>query len=280
MKKIFTVASIVLLGAALAPAGLVEPPGLAVYKDWHFDGDGVSGGTVDSGATKSDWRNHKWRDVRDGGDDSVYPDQGGFKDINSILQDDNNLYVDTSGNGTLVYQSPLIGTTGNMFLDLGGDRSSGFFEIRAKAEAIGGGTGLFSAKITARDHDKNDLFVLNLRKNNELRWTTGNGDLTFKDETVNAFNTYQIAWDNGTVSLFWDDEANGGANATTYLDEPYINGSLADVAELQFEVNTSGEAGRVTIDSLKVSVIPEPVTVGMMGIGAMGLFLIRRSRLN
>jgi hypothetical protein len=276
MKNTLITISALLLAAFAAQAALTPPAGLAVYKDWNFDGDGLAGGTVDSGATKSDWRDNKWRDVRDGGDDSVYPDTGGFLVSSAILQDDANLFTTAAGDGTLTYQSPTIGTTANMFLDLGGDRSSGFFEMRAMSEAIGGGTGLYSAKFTFRDSGGSDLFVLNLRKDTELRWTTSSGDLAFAGETANAFNNYQIAWDNGLVSLFWDDEANGGANATTYLNEGYLGGSVADVAEIQFEVNTSGEAGKVTIDSLSVNVIPEPATLGMVGMAAATMLFIRR----
>ena len=275
-EMLITTAAVVLLAAVAAQAALTPPSGLGVYKDWNFDGDGLAGGTVDSGATKSDWRDGIWRDVRDGGDDSVYPDTGGFAVQSAILQDDANLFTTAAGDGTLTYQSPTLGITANMFLDLGGDRSSGFFEMRAMSEAIGAGTGLYSAKFTFRDSGGSDLFVLNLRKDTEIRWTTGSGDLAFAGETANAFNNYQIAWDNGQVSLFWDDEANGGANATTYLNEGYLGGSVADVAEIQFEVNTSGEAGKVTIDSLSVEVIPEPATLGLVALVGAGMLFARR----
>lgn len=257
INKLTTVmVAVVTVTAVAANAALTKPEGLVVYKDWNFDGDGAVGGTVDSGASATDWVNNSWTSVQD---------DGGFTNLTAAFSNNVNLFVDTLA-GTLTYEGP--GTSSSkMYLDLGGARSSGFFEMRTMAEAIGGGTGLFSAKFTGRDSNGVDLFVLNLRKNTEIRWLTVNDNRDLSGETVNAFNNYQIGWENGKVSLFWDDDANSGANAKTYLDENYIGNSLEGVAEIEFEVTTSGENGKATIDSMSVEV-PDPNSAASVSMDA------------
>ena len=247
-------AVVVLFAACCAEAVLVKPLGLGVYKEWNFDGDGVVGGTVDSGASATDWINHSWVSVQD---------DGGFSSKNAAYKDPANLFVNTSGDGTLTYQAPIIGPSGTMVLDLGGDRSNGYFEMRALAEALPGGVEVFSAKYTFRDSEGNDLFILNLRKDNQFRWTTASGEQS-TTATVHAYNSYQVAWDNGTVSLFFDDEAGGAGGAVSHLNQSYIGNSVADVAEIQFEITTSGTAGKATIDRMTIAVIPEPVSLGLI----------------
>jgi len=266
-------AAVVLLTACCAEAALIKPSGLSVVKSWNFDGDGAIGGTVDSGASGTDWVNNSADSVV-AETDSI----GGAAFTNA--NKNANLFVDATA-GTLTYQAPVINESANMKFDLGGDMNVGWFDMRAMAEALPGGSTTFSAKYSFRDSGGNDLFVLNLRKDNNLRWTTASGDLNFASEKVNAFNSYQIAWDSGKVSMFWDDEANGGANATTYLDESYIASSVAAVAEIKCEITTSGTSGKATLDNLNIeAAIPEPATAGLLGISSIVIFALRRLKKN
>ncbi len=262
-RKMMIIISVVAMTGVITHAALTKPTGLNVIKSWNFDGDGALGGTVDSGASGTDWVNNSADSVLAEIDSTFGP---AYTNANK----DTNLFVDTTA-GTLTYQAPVIGQESRFKFDLGGDMSAGWLDMRAMAEQTSGSS-TFSAKVRFLNGGTT-VAELNMRRNNALRWTVeGAADNAFASETVNAFNGYQVAWENGQISLFWDDEANGGANATTKAPVAITQ----DINAIQFTVTTSGTAGKGTLDSLNIEAIPEPATLGLVGIFSGALLFLRR----
>jgi hypothetical protein len=263
MNKLMIAALVLLPSAVTTQAALVKPTGLTVVKNWNFDGDGVTGGTVDSGTSGTDW-------VNNSADSVLAQFNGGTYGVAfTNASKDSNLFVNTAA-GTLTYQSPVLNQESRFRLNFDEAKTAGWLDMRAKAEALSGT--IYTARTRFLSSSGGVLAELNLRQNSEIRFTIGAVNYAFTNEAVNSFNGYQIAWENQKISVYFDDEAHSGVNAWAYTGLS-ITG---DVASVQWTITSSGATGKGTIDSLNIEVIPEPATIGMLGLGTLSVLLIRR----
>ena len=272
-NKVVIAVAVLLLGAAGVQSALVKPSGLTVFKNWNFDGDGVTGGTVDSGTSGTDW-------IKNSADSVLAQFNGGTYGVAfTNASKDSNLYVDTAA-GTLTYQSPVINQTSRFRLNFDTAKTAGWYDMRALAEKITGSS-TFTAQVRFLGASGAVLAEINIRGTNDLRFTTytvgatNDYNLAGSTEKLGSYNDYQVAWENQKISFFFDDEARGGVNATNWSNLA-ISG---DVTGIQWTITTSGSAGKVTVDKMDIEVIPEPATIGMFGLGAFGVMIIRRLRL-
>ncbi len=271
-KIIMTISAVVMTGM-LANAALTQPSGLTVLNDWNFNGDGAVGGTVDSGSSATDWINNNTAStISSMGLDSVnsYFTTNGAND---------RLFVDTaSGSGELQFITDGTGVQ-KFKLGLGAVATSGFFEMSGKfAKTAGTGTTV-NTRLSFQDAANNELFQLHINKHNRLRLNVGGTDVV--DTTLSTagikdgFNTYQVGWDNGLIGLYFGDE--GGLGTETIDTGITLAGSTA-VSHIQFiSGKASGTHGYTNqIESMSVAAIPEPATMGLVGVFAGATLFIRR----
>ncbi len=98
---------------------------------------------------------------------------------------------------------------------------------------------------------------------------TGNGNVTprYADETVTVNGA------TGVNSINYDSYASGNTTGAemTWTGISSVGGKLTILAD-------AADGARVTLGMVQIEVVPEPATVGMLGLGALVALLIRRIR--
>jgi lysophospholipase L1-like esterase len=152
-----------------------------VIYEWNFDGDGVSGGTVDSGLTGTDWISNSVQSVKDAAGWNVVA--GGDTDV-FVNTDEGFMVVDRA-----VYKEDVR-------LDFGGVRPQGTLTLDGDSGASPYGTYL-----SLHDNSNQEVFKLYVRNSGAMQvWT--NGVELARQGTDNAgTSSYEFSWDNGLFNL-------------------------------------------------------------------------------
>ena len=278
MNKLLTPIALCAISAS-AHAALTAPSGLDIIKDWNFDGDGAPEGTVDSGASATDWTKNSWESVQN---------DGGVSNIYSGLQNDANLYVNTTYTrgdvtGALTYGQSAVTSNRGFDIELGDTMTSGFIDYNALLAQTSGSSNTYSSKVTLWNGSTR-MFEFNMRQQNQLRYLDADGSTQKTISTTSAdlsqSNQFQLSWDSDSVDIFFGDNANSSANEVTLENLAFIGNISGGVTKISFTANTSGATVDTTLENLYIAgataAVPEPSASALFGLGGLTLLARRR----
>jgi hypothetical protein len=153
----------------------------------------------------------------------------------------------------------------------------GFVDLNAyitKSGDNGAGGDTVSSKISLFNGNT-ELFQLNIRKENQVRYVDSTGNQNISGVTTTSSNQYQLSWNNGQYGFFFE---NAGGTSTELTGLSAIGNSSAAVTKIVFESGTTGARATTYIENISISgsTIPEPSTTALLGIAGLSLFTRRR----
>jgi hypothetical protein len=199
--------------------------------------------------------------------------------------------VQTDGSGNLRYTAGL-NSSNNVFRNTpltAPNITAGLYELSFSYSAVtiaGGDVTGANVGFGLRDSTGggNDLFLVRLhRQNSTLRLQTrgADGNTTLENFGTNALSgalDVRAVFNLGTdlMDVYWS--LGGGAEAN--MSGIAINDGQMDAFRMAANLNTEdfGATDFVDVDYLKLEMIPEPGTLGLMGVAGLGIFLARNKR--
>ena len=112
--------------------------------------------------------------------------------------------------------------------------------------------------------------------NAELDWAiyTAGGSKVHNDDVFSSSTKIRVAWDISPTSITAWYDLTGGTSWTKLGTDSSVG--LGDIKSMNVQFYTAQTASKVRADSLSLTVIPEPATMGLLIMGALALLRRRR----